>query len=231
MTVDPNSYNIKINKIIEPNVRLIRVQPNDLKITLGYILTTLSSMCWISQMSDVLKQSYQVRAQGTIDRLRNDFTNGTDSEIVSNTGEYIVSELTRSSIVNGLNYMDIPLGELFKQKASGNPGFDIFTVNTNEQILFGEAKYVANSNAYNNAIKQINRFIEEKRDLTDLPDLVQFDIANAISNASKGNRGFIAGFSSTTISDANLEQNIKDNDAYKALPKDKEIICVAVDVR
>lgn len=231
MTVDPNSYNIKINKIIEPNVRLIRVQPNDLKITLGYILTTLSSMCWISQMSDVLKQSYQVRAQGTIDRLRNDFTNGTDSEIVSNTGEYIVSELTRSSIVNGLNYMDIPLGELFKQKASGNPGFDIFTVNTNEQILFGEAKYVANSNAYNNAIKQINRFIEEKRDLTDLPDLVQFDIANAISNASKGNRGFIAGFSSTTISDVNLEQNIKDNDAYKALPKDKEIICVAVDVR
>lgn len=231
MTVDPNSYNIKINKIIEPNVRLIRVQPNDLKITLGYILTTLSSMCWISQMSDVLKQSYQVRAQGTIDRLRNDFTNGTDSEIVSNTGEYIVSELTRSSIVNGLNYMDIPLGELFKQKVSGNPGFDIFTVNTNEQILFGEAKYVANSNAYNNAIKQINRFIEEKRDLTDLPDLVQFDIANAISNASKGNRGFIAGFSSTTISDANLEQNIKDNDAYKALPKDKEIICVAVDVR
>lgn len=231
MTVDPNSYNIKINKIIDPNVRLIRVQPNDLKITLGYILTTLSSMCWISQMSDVLKQSYQVRAQGTIDRLRNDFTNGTDSEIVSNTGEYIVSELTRSSIVNGLNYMDIPLGELFKQKASGNPGFDIFTVNTNEQILFGEAKYVANSNAYNNAIKQINRFIEEKRDLTDLPDLVQFDIANAISNASKGNRGFIAGFSSTTISDANLEQNIKDNDAYKALPKDKEIICVAVDVR
>lgn len=231
MTVDPNSYNIKINKIIEPNVRLIRVQPNDLKITLGYILTTLSSMCWISQMSDVLKQSYQVRAQGTIDRLRNDFTNGTDSEIISNTGEYIVSELTRSSIVNGLNYMDIPLGELFKQKASGNPGFDIFTVNTNEQILFGEAKYVANSNAYNNAIKQINRFIEEKRDLTDLPDLAQFDIVNAISNASKGNRGFIAGFSSTTISDANLEQNIKDNDAYKALPKDKEIICVAVDVR
>lgn len=231
MTVDPNSYNIKIDTIIEPNVRLIRVQPNDLKITLGYILTTLSSMCWISQMSDVLKQSYQVRAQGTIDRLRNDFTNGTDSEIISNTGEYIVSELTRSSIVNGLNYMDIPLGELFKQKASGNPGFDIFTVNTNEQILFGEAKYVANTNAYNNAIKQINRFIEEKRDLTDLPDLVQFNIANAISNASKGNRGFIAGFSSTTISNENLEQNIKDNDAYKALPKDKEIICVAVDVR
>ena len=231
MTVDSNSYNIKINKIIEPNVRLIRVQPNNLNTTLGDILNTLSSMCWISQMSDVLKQAYHVRAQATIDKLNDDFTNGTVSEIISNTGEYIVSELTRSSIVNGLNYMDIPLGELFKQKASGNPGFDIFTVNTNEQILFGEAKYVANSNAYNNAIKQINRFITEKRDQTDLPDLVQFNIANAISNASNGDRGFIAGFSSTTISDGNLEQNIKDNTAYKALPKDKEIICVAVDVR
>lgn len=231
MTVDSNSYTIKINKIIEPNVRLIRVQPNDLKITLGYILTTFSSMCWISQMSDMLKQAYQVRAQVTIDRLRNDFTSGTDSEIISNTGEYIVSELTRSSIVNKLEYMDIPLGELFKQKASGNPGFDIFTVNTNEQILFGEAKYVANSNAYNSAIKQINRFIAEKRDLTDLPDLVQFNIASAIDKASHGDRGFIAGFSSTMISDADLEQHIKNNAEYQALPKDKEIICVAVDVR
>ena len=231
MTVDSNSYNIKINKIIEPNVRLIRVQPNNLNTTLGDILNTLSSMCWISQMSDVLKQAYHVRAQATIDKLNDDFTNGTVSEIISNTGEYIVSELTRSSIVNELKYMDIPLGERFKQKATGNPGFDIFTVNTNEQILFGEAKYVANSNAYNNAIKQINRFITEKRDQTDLPDLVQFNIANAISNASNGDRGFIAGFSSTTISDGNLEQNIKDNTAYKALPKDKEIICVAVDVR
>ena len=231
MTVDSNSYNIKINKIIEPNVRLIRVQPNNLNTTLGDILNTLSSMCWISQMSDVLKQAYHVRAQATIDKLNDDFTNGTVSEIISNTGEYIVSELTRSSIVNELDYMDIPLSELFKQKATGNPGFDIFTVNTNEQILFGEAKYVANSNAYNNAIKQINRFITEKRDQTDLPDLVQFNIANAISNASNGDRGFIAGFSSTTISDGNLEQNIKDNTAYKALPKDKEIICVAVDVR
>ena len=231
MTVDSHSYTIKINKIIEPNVRLIRVQPNDLKITLGYILTTLSSMCWIGQMSDVLKQAYHVRAQATIDKLNDDFTNGTVSEIISNTGEYIVSELTRSSIVNELDYMDIPLGELFKQKASGNPGFDIFTVNKNEQILFGEAKYVANVNAYNNAMEQINRFIEEKRDLSDIIDLEHSNIGNAIRNASNGNRGFIAGFSSTKISDAILEQHIKNNAEYKALPKDKEIICVAVDVR
>ena len=92
MTVDSNSYNIKINKIIEPNVRLIRVQPNNLNTTLGDILNTLSSMCWISQMSDVLKQAYHVRAQATIDKLHDDFTNGTVSEIISNTGEYIVSE-------------------------------------------------------------------------------------------------------------------------------------------
>ena len=231
MTVDTTSYTIKINRIIEPNVRLIRIQPNNLRITLGYILASLSSKCWISQMSEELRQAYEVRAQGTIDKLNEGFTNGTDSEIISNTGEYVVSELTRSSIVNELHYLDIPLGELFKQKISGNPGFDIFTVNLNEQILFGEAKYVANKNAYNNAIKQVNRFIAEKRDLTDLPDLIQFNIHNAISKASNGDRGFIAGFSSTTRSDADLVLRIKDNDAYKALPKDKEIICVAVDVR
>lgn len=231
MTIDSHSYTIKINKIIEPNVRLIRVQPNDLKITLGYILTTLSSMCWIGQMSEVLREGYRIRAQSTIDKLSCDFNNGMNTGIISSTGEYIVSELTRSSIVNELDYMDIPLGELFKQKASGNPGFDIFTVNKNEQILFGEAKYVANANAYNNAMEQINRFIEEKRDLSDIIDLEHFNIGNAIRNASNGNRGFIAGFSSTKISDAILEQHIKNNAEYKALPKDKEIICVAVDVR
>ena len=174
-------------------MRLIRVQPNDLKITLGYILTTLSSMCWIGQMSEVLREGYRIRAQSTIDKLSSDFNNGMNTGIISSTGEYIVSELTRSSIVNELDYMDIPLGELFKQKASGNPGLDIFTVNKNEQILFGEAKYVANVNAYNNAMEQINRFIEEKRDLSDIIDLEHFNIGNAIRNASNGNRGFIAG--------------------------------------
>ena len=231
MTVDPSAYTIKVNRIIEANVRLIRVQPNDLKITLGYILRTLSSKCWISQMAEELRVGYDVRVQGTIDKLNDEFSKGTDSEIIRNTGEYVVSELSRSSIVNTLNYMDIPLAELFKQKSIGNPGFDIFTINQNEQILFGEAKYVANKNAYNNAFVQVNRFINEKRDQTDLPDLVPFTIPNAIRNASRGDRGFFAGFSSTTISDADLENNIKANAAYKALPKDKELICVAVDVR
>lgn len=231
MTVDAASYTIKINKFIEPNVRFIRVQPNDLKITLGYILTTITSKCWISQIVDPFKQSFEVRAQSTIEKLKDDFTNGTDSEIIINTGEYIVSELTRSSIVNELHYMDIPIGELFKEKAKGNPGFDIFTVNLNEQILFGEAKYITNANAYNSAIKQVNRFITERRDLADLPDLDKFNISNAIKKASIGDRGFIVGFSSTPISDVTLEKNIKNNAAYNALPKDKEIICVAVDVR
>ena len=231
MTVDPETYTIKVNKIIEPNVRLIRVQPNDLRITLGYILKTLSSICWVSKMSEELRQGYEVRAQGTIEKLNEEFTKGAVSEIINNTGEYVVSELTRSSIVNELNYLDIPLGEFFKQKSSGNPGFDIFTVNTNEQILFGEAKYVANANPYNNAIKQVNRFISEKRDLSDLPDLVSFTTREAREKANNGDRGLIVGFSSTTISNEKLEQNIKDNKAYKALPKDKEIICVAVDVQ
>ena len=231
MTVNPVAYTIRVNKIIEPNVRFIRVHPNDLKITLGYILASLSSMCWISKMSEDLRLGYEVRAQSTIEKLNEEFTKGSDSEIISNTGEYVVSELTRSAIVNELNYLDIPLGEFFKQKASGNPGFDIFTVNTNDQILFGEAKFVAKANPYNNAIKQVNRFVSEKRDLSDIPDLVPFTTREARIKANSGDRGLIAGFSSTTISNEELEQNIKDNDAYKALPKDKEIICVAVDVQ
>jgi hypothetical protein len=231
MTVDPAAYTIKVNKIIEPNVRFIRVHPINLKITLGFILKSLASMCWIANMSDALKRCYEVRAQATVNDMNDKFTTGTDSEIISNAGEYVVSELTRSSIVNELHYLDIPLGELFKQKSSGNPGFDIFTVNLHNQLLFGEAKYVAKTNAYNSAFKQVKRFIKEERDQTDLSDLVTFNIGDAVNKASQGDRGFIAGFSSTTIADDELIQNLMDNDAYKNLPKDKELICVAVDMQ
>lgn len=230
MTVDPIAYAVRINKIIEPNVRLIRVRPNDLAITFGFILKSLSSLCWIGNMSAALRRGYEVRATKTINDMTTKFTQGNQDDIFRNAGEYIVSELTRSSIVNELNYMDIPLGELFKQKKSGNPGFDIFTVNLDNQILFGEAKYISKANAHNSAFTQVNRFINEERDQSDLPDLVTFGIEKAIENASHGNRGLLAGFSSTSIPDEDLESLIKANKAYSLLPKNNELICVAVDL-
>ncbi len=230
MTVDPAAYAIKLNKIIEPNVRLIRVEPTNLKVTLRYILDSLSSLCWIGPLATYLHEGYRVRATGTINKLDGLFKTSIASTLKSEAGEYVVSELSRSTIVNCLHYADIPIGELFKEQKSGNPGFDFFTVN-GELLLFGEAKYITGQNAYPSAFEQINRFISEERDQEDIPDLQNFVTPEALTKASRGERGFIGGFSSTSISNDVLERHILDNNHYKALPKSYEIICVAVDVR
>ncbi|MBR3387877.1 MAG: hypothetical protein IKG84_06575 [Bacteroidales bacterium] len=230
MTVDPQAYIIKLNMIIEPNVRLIRVAPTNLKITLGYILASLSSLCWIDSLATYLQEGYRVRAEGTIEKLNDLFKESITSNLKSEMGEYVVSELSRSSVVNSLHYTDIPLGELFKEQKSGNPGFDFFAANGNI-LLFGEAKYRSNHNAYSSAFEQINRFVSEKRDQADIPDLQSIVDSEVLIKASQGDRGFIGGFSSTAISNDVLERHIKNDEHYKSLPKTHEIICVAVDIQ
>ena len=85
------------------------------------------------------------------------------------------------------------LQKLWKEKISGNPGFDFHTETPTEFIAFGEAKYRAASNAYNLALKQIKDFIQEKKDLKELSDLKNFVGAKAISNISNLNlKAFIA---------------------------------------
>ena len=230
MTVPREAYTLKLNKIIEPNVRIMRVHPTDLKVTLGHILSSLTSACWIGTLAPYLQPSYQVRAANTIDMFNELFESGKTSALKSSTGEYVVSELSRSSVVNELHYLDIPLGELIKEQKSGNSGFDFFTVN-GDIILFGEAKYIAGQNAYSSAFEQVGRFVNEKRDLADLPDLLAFASPTALKNASQGVRGLMAGFSSTDMSDDVLERHILDNSYYKAVPKNNELICIAVDLK
>ena len=230
MTVPQAAYTLKLNTIIEPNVRLMRVQPTNLKVTLGQILASLTSFCWISNVAPYLQNSYRVRADQTVIMLEDIIKRSIVGSLESDAGEYVVSEMSRSTIVNDLNYLDIPLGELFKEQKSGNPGFDFFSAN-GTLLLFGEAKFINGVNAYNSAFKQVNKFIKEKRDEADMPDLRDFVPIEALERASRGERGYIAGFSSTTISDADLISHLKDNEQFKALPKNQEIICVAVDVR
>lgn len=230
MTVPQSAYALRLNKIIEPNVRLMRVHPTDLNVTLGNILSSLVSICWVGNLVPFLQASYWVRAAGTIDMFHELFQNNSNSELKSSMGEYVVSEMSRSTVVNDLHYLDIPLGELIKEQKSGNPGFDFFTAN-NDVILFGEAKYIAGQNAYVSALEQVGRFVHERRDLADLPDLQAFVSEAALLKASRGERGFIAGFSATNMADVVLEQHILNNSYYKAVPKDHELICVAVDLK
>lgn len=224
-------FEITEHKKIDTHITFIRLKPNDLSITLNEIFLSLSNLSWLDNFdADYLKSSYEKRARITLDNLRKKLLSGDTDELTTNTGEIVVSELARKSIIETLDYSDIPLAELFKQKKDGNPGFDFFTENKEEIILFGEAKYIARTNGYGRAFSQIADFIKEGKDISDFVDIERFCSENSLVNSNSGSKGYIAAFSSTEMDTETLIDNIKSNANFKELTKHKEIICVAVDV-
>lgn len=235
MPVTKAAYVVKsVIPMSNPKVKLIRIEPTDLNITLREIYVSLSNLCWINNLlnaNKMFQKSAQKRAEATISKLKGELKLTPDSELSKSAGEYVVSELAHSTVVNDVGYLDIPLAELFKQKKKGNPGFDFFSVNPKTLImLFGEAKYKSRANAYDNAFVQIKKFIKSEKDVTDMYDLEHFCPEEAQNNMLNGDRGFIAAFSSTSMSDKVLASHIEKNAHYKALLKYNELVCVAVNL-
>lgn len=217
---------------IEPHITFIRINPNDITLTLKEVFESLANLSWIKSFDvDYIRSSFTVRAESTIKYIADNIIKSTDDAITSNSGEYIVSELARKAVVNELKYLDIPLGELIKEQKVGNPGFDFYSKNLVKIILFGEAKYHHRDNAYGSAFNQIIRFEKEKRHIADLVDIDKFCCSESLENISKNNKkGYMAAFASKGISTENLIQNIKNNANYQKLSKSEELICIAVNI-
>ena len=149
----------------------------------------------------------------------------------SHSGELVVSELARQGVVNRYGYLDIPIGELIATQVAQNPGFDFYSVNLNDIILFGESKYVAARTAHNDALKQIVNFAS-------ILDLITFTVhpfvpegrRNAFVNYNNGQKGYIAAFAAKNESDDELITKIQANAYFQRLTDSSELICVAVDV-
>lgn len=229
-----SSYTIIENKEIDNNVRFLRidVDENCLVETLREVFVSLANLSWINNFDETyVKDSFSVRANNTVTYIAQNIIQENANSITSDSGEYVVSELSRKSIVSELNYKDIPLGELIKEQKSGNPGFDFYSENKTNILLFGEAKYLSNKNAYGNALKQIVRFEEEKRDKADLVDIDKFCSIESLDNISNnGKKGFIAAFASKKTKTDDLIKHIRKNDDYQKLKYFEELICVAVNV-
>jgi hypothetical protein len=216
---------------IDKHVTFVRINPTNVELTLKAVFDSLANLSWINDFDkDWLKQSYQVRADATVKYIADNIIKADDDKVTSNSGEYVISELARLTLVNELSYSDIPLAELIKKQKSGNPGFDFYSENSSNIILFGEAKYVANQNAYGRAFEQIVRFIEEGADIADLPDFGEFCSETSKSNVIQGIKGFAASFASKGTSTETLVKNIQENEDYKTLINFTELICVAVNL-
>jgi len=226
------SYTIIENKKIEPHITFIRINPNDIALTLREVFESIANLSWINKFDDnYTRRSFSARAEKTINYIAENIIKATDDTITSESGEYVVSELARKSIVSELNYLDIPLAELIKSKKIGNPGFDFYSENNENIILFGEAKYLSNKSAYGSAFSQIVQFINEERHITDLVEIDKFYGEKALENVSDNNeQGFVAAFASrNTVSEVLINQ-IKKNRNYAKLSKHRELICVAVNI-
>jgi hypothetical protein len=225
---------IEIKKIDTKNhnkITFIKVESENSKDILQEIFHTLSDLSWIYKFDkEYIRNSFSERAKKTVENIYDKFFNLENDPLSSDAGEYVVSEISRKTITNELNYLDIPLSELFNKKKSGNPGFDFYSQNDSQVIIFGEAKYIKGKNAYSHGLKQVIKFIEDKKDIIDLVELDQFCDPIALENVDNGVKGFAIGFSINNSSNQNLISNIIKNPHYQALLKHHEIILVAVKI-
>ena len=211
---------------------LLRIDPGDLSITIKDILTELADYSWLSKFDkDYLKESMKHNADITCQALKDKFYDQNYNPILDEAGEYIVSVLSKRGIVERLKHNDMPLAELLGRRKTGNSGFDFFTEDAfNELISCGEAKYVKGTNAYNISLSQINRFISEKKHISDIVILQSLASESSLSNLSKNRFGVCSAFSSTNIDSDTLIANICKNAEFIKALSFEFVILVAVNV-
>lgn len=228
-----DAYTLEDYRQLADNIHFFRIKINqeNVSVTLREVLNCLNELSWLSKFDkEYMQNSFNKRATDTIDYITTNIINGTESEVTTDSGEYVVSVLSKKTIVDKLDYLDIPLAELIKEKVVGNPGFDFYSENKNNILLFGEAKYVAKANAYNKALEQIEKFSISGKDINDIASIDHFFSEKSLENASNGDKGYIAAFSSTEIETEYLVKHIQNNEHYKNLSSHKELICVAVTI-
>lgn len=223
-------------------VWFIRISVDNLQETVAEIMQIIADVSWIEGLASISKESFMARAQPTIDDLIEELTNclgSCDREVIKTIGETVVSVSARSAIERNLQYRALPIAELIKQKVRGNPGFDFHHEKDELMIVFGEAKYVSNSNAYNKAFSQIVEFILDKKHLKDIPDIDKFlsqSVLNNVNNCQSDRDKFCysAAFSTKGrgFNEQKLISHIKNNTNFRTLVSQnhKELVLVAVDI-
>ena len=176
------------------NIHFICVEIDDIPNYAKELIESIKNTSWIDKLDDIGKISYTETAHETINKLISIFSCSEDP-ISADFGEYLISMTAGSSLEKLLSHEILPLSELWKEKKSGNPGFDFHTITPQKHISFGEAKYSARRNTYNAAIEQITSFINQKKEGRDLVHLEKIANTEAIHNYTKGYKCYCAAFS------------------------------------
>lgn len=176
----------------------LALEISDLENRVEEMLEIALDTSWLDPLGVIDKPGYKARSKKTIDKITNDILKNVGSEMSEEFGEYMVSDAAQTALKEHLKHLRLPLAEFIKEKISGNPGFDFHTECTSATIAFGEAKYSGVSSAHGRALKQINEFIIDEKDIQELPDLQKFVTKAAAMNAVYGTKSYSAAFSITS---------------------------------
>ena len=217
-----------------PNLYAIHVQvsSNDLEIIGTDLLNVINDSSWMMQLDDIDRCAYEARAVRTMQKITDIILTALeDNNLTNNFGEYMVSHTAQEVLSDTYNHTRIPLPELWKEKKTGNPGYDFHTLSNTNIIVFGEAKYSSQSTPSYKAIKQINDFITIGKDLMELSDLKTLVSEESARNAINGVRGYTAAFSARNFRD--IETVIKKSIEHTigtSIINASEIYIVAVEI-
>lgn len=232
---NPRGFDVITYQQLPNNGLYVRVQVTNQMVTLLNVYQSLINDNWINRFFSQcgwMQTSVAARVAPTIQQIASDFNNGTNPTINSDTGEKLVSEISRRTLVEDYGYWDMPIAELFKQKKDGNPGFDFHTVTPDGILLmFGEAKYVANTTAYNSALNQIGEFIKQRKDMMDLFEIDRFMPSQTpLDNANNNIKGYVAAFSTNGATDDYIVSKVVGHKNYDMISQYPLFIAIAIDL-
>lgn len=229
----------------ETIVIFLRVSVENLKAVVAEIIQIVVDESWMKKITPgIMQRSFIARARPTINKLAQKLENAiyvnTGNIAVQNIGETIVSVVAHSIIERQLQYKALPLAEIIKHNESQNSGFDFYNEKDNMMIVFGEAKYRAGKNAYNDALEQVVDFIAKDNHIKDMADISQYVSENVFNNINSNNVSdrdkfcYAAAFSTVNrrFNEQKLINNIKNNAHFRELVSQnhKELVLVAVDI-
>lgn len=218
------------NKSATGKIFSIAIDITDLELRIKEMLAVALDTSWLLPLDIIDRMGYEARSKKTIDKITNEILNNIETEISEDFGEYMVSDVAQTALKIQLSHIRLPLAEFIKEKISGNPGFDFHTEAPEAFIAFGEAKYSGVKNAHGRALKQINEFIQDEKDIQELPDIRRFVTEAAIKNASIGRKAYSAAFSIITDDVSKIMRNAVNSIHMKTLFSYEAVYLIGVKV-
>lgn len=124
----------------ECKLNYIHIKVTDIKGRAEEMMTVILNDSWLSRLDKIDKESFIARSQPTIELLLK-LLQKVGDEIGADFGEFVISSSAQTVMEDEYTHEKMPLAELWKEKAKGNPGFDFHTISPQELLFFGEAKY------------------------------------------------------------------------------------------